>query len=160
MQQARVTIIEPNGVRRTMPLNPQGMLIGRDPECEIVLGYDRASRHHAQISFDGEFFYVTDLNSRNGTFLGKNQLAPDTPAQWPPDLPVRIGGIYLRLEIPNYLEYQEKEQGAKATVSGEIPIFTEENQGGSSRVIIFALVGLGLLCACVAAGGAAYLFLS
>ena len=72
MVQARINIIEPNGVRRSMPLGLQGLIIGRDPSCEIPLAYERVSRQHAEIAFDGQECYVTDLDSRKilHTFLG------------------------------------------------------------------------------------------
>ncbi|BCN32929.1 DUF6382 domain-containing protein [Anaeromicropila herbilytica] len=37
------------------------------------------SRYHLKIEEEGETFYITDLNSRNGTFLNGNQLEPNIP---------------------------------------------------------------------------------
>ena len=56
-------------------------VLGRHPECDIVLDAAAVSRQHAQILQEGEDFYIEDLHSRNGTFVngrlvqGKRQLA-------------------------------------------------------------------------------------
>jgi serine phosphatase RsbU (regulator of sigma subunit) len=44
-------------------------VLGRHPECDIVLDAAAVSRQHAQILQEGEDFYIEDLHSRNGTFV-------------------------------------------------------------------------------------------
>jgi len=56
------------------------MTIGRDPGCNIVLAHDdRVSRQHAQLQVGGGQVVVTDLNSRNGTFVNGARLAGPHP---------------------------------------------------------------------------------
>ena len=44
-------------------------LLGRHPECDVVLDQGAVSRQHAQILLvDGEYF-IEDLKSRNGTLV-------------------------------------------------------------------------------------------
>ncbi|MBN1522762.1 MAG: FHA domain-containing protein [Candidatus Aureabacteria bacterium] len=43
--------------------------IGRDNENQIIVLDDLVSRRHARISYDGESYWVEDLNSTNGTYL-------------------------------------------------------------------------------------------
>ncbi len=51
------------------PLEVEQAILGRHPECDIVLESGAVSRHHARIlAMDGEFF-VEDMNSRNGTYV-------------------------------------------------------------------------------------------
>jgi serine phosphatase RsbU (regulator of sigma subunit)/pSer/pThr/pTyr-binding forkhead associated (FHA) protein len=45
------------------------MILGRHPECDIVVDVGAVSRHHAQLSRVGNQFFIEDLNSRNGTLL-------------------------------------------------------------------------------------------
>ena len=45
------------------------MVLGRHPNCEIVLDDAAVSRHHAQILQSHGNFYLEDLRSRNRTFL-------------------------------------------------------------------------------------------
>ena len=42
------------------------LLIGRRESCDIVLRFANVSAHHCQLSFDGGYLYVRDLQSRNG----------------------------------------------------------------------------------------------
>jgi pSer/pThr/pTyr-binding forkhead associated (FHA) protein len=67
-----------NGERvgQRMPLAGKNAILGRHPECDVVLDQGAVSRQHAQISvIDGEYF-IEDLHSRNGTLV--NGLAIDS----------------------------------------------------------------------------------
>ncbi len=44
-------------------------VIGRHPECDVVVEVGAVSRHHAQVMEIGGTYYLEDLNSRNGTFV-------------------------------------------------------------------------------------------
>src|SRR5436309_6643452 len=48
-------------------LNTDLTLIGRSPECHIVLDPNGVSRRHAEIRRVGEAFFLADLRSRNKT---------------------------------------------------------------------------------------------
>jgi pSer/pThr/pTyr-binding forkhead associated (FHA) protein len=43
------------------------LVIGRLPECEIVLQDSNVSRRHAELRRSGDGVFVTDLGSTNGT---------------------------------------------------------------------------------------------
>lgn len=96
----RVVILDPEGDKRSVPIgNRKRLTVGRGADNDIVLSDDKASRHHAQITFDGTRALLTDLNSTNGTFLGNNRLLPGVPEQWESGRTVRIGDHWLRLEM-------------------------------------------------------------
>lgn len=50
--------------------------IGRSPACDIVIDLPVVSRRHAQISYHDGAFFVTDLDSRNGTYVNGKRLQP------------------------------------------------------------------------------------
>tara|TARA_R110002095_G_scaffold187932_1_gene165192 strand:- start:1078 stop:2802 length:1725 start_codon:yes stop_codon:yes gene_type:complete len=50
-------------------LSGDRVIMGRHPNCEIVLDNVAVSRYHAQILESHGFYYLEDLHSRNGTFL-------------------------------------------------------------------------------------------
>lgn len=58
----------------SLPLRPQGTLIGRSPECALVLDDDYASGRHARIFQDENGWWVEDLTSTNGTWLDDHRL--------------------------------------------------------------------------------------
>ncbi|MCH9652322.1 MAG: SpoIIE family protein phosphatase [Planctomycetes bacterium] len=50
-------------------LSGDRVIMGRHPNCEIVLDNVAVSRYHAQILESHGFYYLEDLHSRNGTLL-------------------------------------------------------------------------------------------
>lgn len=56
----------PNSGERYSLDNPTTIL-GRHPDCHVVIDVGAVSRHHAKVLEIGGQYYVEDLNSRNGT---------------------------------------------------------------------------------------------
>jgi predicted component of type VI protein secretion system len=48
------------------PKRKKQLLIGRRESCDIVLRFANVSAHHAQLTNEGGYWYVRDLQSRNG----------------------------------------------------------------------------------------------
>jgi hypothetical protein len=51
-----------------------GCLVGRAAECDVRLGDEAISRHHCRLDWTFEGYLVTDLGSRNGTFVNDVQV--------------------------------------------------------------------------------------
>ena len=67
--EATLTVLEDGRPGTAYPLGPGTVTIGRLPDSEIVIQDAGASRHHAQVRFDGDRFVLTDLGSTNGTLV-------------------------------------------------------------------------------------------
>ncbi len=61
-------------------LNRDTLVVGRSPHCDIVLDDKFASRHHATIMREGNFFYVVDRGSKNGMTINHRQVEPSVRA--------------------------------------------------------------------------------
>jgi adenylate cyclase len=56
----------PVGGGDPVPLLKKSLLVGRRESCDIVLRFSNVSAHHCQLTVNGGYWYVRDLNSRNG----------------------------------------------------------------------------------------------
>lgn len=81
----------------SLPLNEGGVLIGRNPECSLVLTDDYASGRHLRIYLgpDG-IWYADDLGSTNGTFINNQRIG--TGQRLDVGTQIRIGQTILELQ--------------------------------------------------------------
>jgi predicted component of type VI protein secretion system len=56
----------PLGGGDPIPLIKKQLLVGRRESCDIVLRFANVSAHHCQIFVNGGYWYVRDMQSRNG----------------------------------------------------------------------------------------------
>ncbi len=56
----------PVGGGDPIPLFKKSLLVGRRESCDIVLRFSNVSAHHCQMTVNGGYWYVRDLQSRNG----------------------------------------------------------------------------------------------
>ncbi len=80
----------------TLPLRSSGTLVGRSPECALVLDDDYASGRHARIYETDGTWMLEDLGSTNGTFLGTTRLAE--PREVAVGSVLRIGQTVIELQ--------------------------------------------------------------
>jgi len=66
-------IVANNGPQagRKYELKEDKYVLGRHPDCQIVIEVGAVSRNHCQIVREGNDYKLEDLNSRNGTFLNE-----------------------------------------------------------------------------------------
>ncbi len=65
----------------TVSMKETGVLLGRNPECTLVLDDDFASGRHARIFRRDAGWFVEDLGSTNGTYLGSSRLTEPMPVE-------------------------------------------------------------------------------
>jgi pSer/pThr/pTyr-binding forkhead associated (FHA) protein len=72
---APVTVITPNG---DFELNTGSLLIGRLPECDVLLPDNLVSRMHARLSVQADSVVVEDLHSTNGVYVNGMRVGHST----------------------------------------------------------------------------------
>ncbi len=95
--------INPRLVVQESPIIPPGVVfplegwinVGRAATSDIVLDEQFVSSTHARLVPRGQFYYVEDLGSTNGTFVNEKQV---TDAQLKMDSRLRIGETTFRYE--------------------------------------------------------------
>jgi hypothetical protein len=80
----------------TLPLGASPILIGRAPSCTLVLDDDYSSQRHARVFPQDGGWFVEDLGSTNGTFIGRQKVEQPTPL--PVGTEVRVGQSTLELQ--------------------------------------------------------------
>ena len=68
----------PVGGGDPIPLLEKSLRIGRRESCEIVLRFSNVSSHHCLLSVDEGYWFVKDLNSRNGVKVNGQRLVGDS----------------------------------------------------------------------------------
>ncbi|HYO18081.1 MAG TPA: FHA domain-containing protein [Dermatophilaceae bacterium] len=76
-----LTVTEGSLAGTTLTLMETGVLLGRNPECTLVLDDDFASGRHARIFRRDGGWVVEDLGSTNGTYMGSTRLTQPTPVE-------------------------------------------------------------------------------
>jgi pSer/pThr/pTyr-binding forkhead associated (FHA) protein len=76
-----LTVTEGSLAGTTLSLMDSGVLLGRNPECTLVLDDDFASGRHARIYRRDDGWFVEDLGSTNGTYLGTSKLTEPMPLE-------------------------------------------------------------------------------
>ncbi|MHA7270988.1 FHA domain-containing protein FhaB/FipA [Arthrobacter sp. HLT1-20] len=79
----------------TLELDGTPILLGRAQEATLVLEDDYASGRHARLFPQGTRWFIEDLGSTNGTYLGGTALTRALPVEL--GVPVRIGKTVIEL---------------------------------------------------------------
>jgi len=91
MAGVRLVVEEPGAAPRlAFVYAGQRLRIGRGPEMELCLHDTNASRHHAEVTFDGAVATLADVGSRNKTWLDERPV--EGPARLSTGDVFRVGG--------------------------------------------------------------------
>src|SRR5271165_5063518 len=66
--------LHPIGGGDPIPLLKTSLLVGRRENCDIVLRFSNVSAQHCELNVTDGFWYVRDLNSRNGVKVNGNRV--------------------------------------------------------------------------------------
>lgn len=80
---------------QSVPLGDGPVLLGRGTDAAIRLDDDYVSTRHARFATNGEQWFVEDLGSTNGTYLGSQRITSPTPVGL--GIQVRLGKTIVEL---------------------------------------------------------------
>jgi S1-C subfamily serine protease len=137
---------------RMVPLGRHALVIGRDPEVDLVLDDDRVSRRHAALVADGSAgLLLRDLSSTNGTWLDDRRV--EGAASVSAGTRIRIGTTWLAI-----VEHEVTPPAAAATSAvtsmdqSGVRRLQEELRHGNRRVMVLTVgVAVSLLLVIVLA---------
>lgn len=82
---------------KSFELEKDTVLIGRSPENDIQIIDRSVSRVHLKVLNKGGRYSVTDLKSKNGTFVNGKSITPGLPVEVKEEQPVAVGGVFISL---------------------------------------------------------------
>jgi pSer/pThr/pTyr-binding forkhead associated (FHA) protein len=80
---------------QSVPLGDQPILLGRGTDAAIRLDDDYVSTRHARFATNGEQWFVEDMGSTNGTYVGSQRVS--TPIPVGIGIQVRLGKTIVEL---------------------------------------------------------------
>jgi hypothetical protein len=84
--------------------------IGRDPNCDLPIMDEAISAHHARVSYHHSQWWLEDLNSTNGTFIGSSKVT--VPTVLIPNDQFRCGNIIFAVQMESALSELVDQQQA------------------------------------------------
>ncbi len=93
---SKVAVTQGSNSGITVPLTEAPILIGRGNDAAIRLDDDYVSTRHARIAASGDQWFVEDLGSTNGTYIGSVRITQPTTIVL--GTQVRIGKTILELQ--------------------------------------------------------------
>ncbi len=93
---SKVVVVDGPTTGASATLDDGPVLVGRGADAAIRLDDDYVSTRHARIGSSGGTFYVEDLGSTNGTYIGSQRITQATAIQL--GSRVRVGKTTLELK--------------------------------------------------------------
>jgi serine phosphatase RsbU (regulator of sigma subunit)/pSer/pThr/pTyr-binding forkhead associated (FHA) protein len=75
---ASLVVVDPNGQKKRVPIDPLPFVIGRQPDNHLILRDSRVSRVHARILVENGAYVLEDMRSRHGTFVNGKRVTRKT----------------------------------------------------------------------------------
>jgi pSer/pThr/pTyr-binding forkhead associated (FHA) protein len=99
---------------KTIKLDKPVLLIGRNPDCDVILKQSRkVSRTHCLIACVENTIIVRDLGSTNGVWLNSQRVERESP--------MKVGDELSVADVRYNLVRVEKSNGLKETPNAEVP---------------------------------------
>jgi len=86
------------GAGQLVPVQQGPLVLGRSSSSDLRLQHPSISRRHAQLTRQGDDYFLKDLGSQNGTFLNRVRVVAEVPVM--PGDEISLGNAVLRLRGP------------------------------------------------------------
>ncbi len=91
----RIEVLVESEEPRIYSLKKPQIYLGSHDSADIIVSAAGISRRHLLISSEGDYYYVTDQGSSNGTFINEERLVPGRRTEFTSFFPVRLGADVL-----------------------------------------------------------------
>lgn len=123
----RVFVLSGQDVGHSVPFEGE-VDLGRAKNLAVSLRSASVSRRHARLFFDAGHWWLEDLGSVNGTFVGARRIDPDSPVALDDGTVFRLGDLELRFRV----ELEARDRGGSSTTVLEGDESKTDSSGGAS----------------------------
>jgi serine/threonine protein kinase len=100
---ARLRVLRSDETVKVYVIRPgQVFILGRTPNTEVQVDDPRVSRRHSSMELREDGLYLTDLDSRNGTFVNDRRMKAGVPTRLDQYKKVGIGRHVIRIELVGF----------------------------------------------------------
>jgi len=111
----RVAFLEPLSARGTrIPIGAEPIVLGRSSSCTVKLKDLRASSRHTQLQATDRGVIVSDLGSRNGTFVDGQRVDVDLPMRVTTTATLTLGRTKYRILVGDDRRAEDADESLKA----------------------------------------------
>ena len=130
MEAPRIRVVEGTPFGDELFLKEEGReyLIGRGPNCDLVIEDREVSREHVKVLRKGYTVFIMDLSSTRGSWLGRAAVYTGATVEWTRPRMLRVGATVLSLELPEAI--RRAAPGAQASAPMTPPPRSRKNVSG------------------------------
>jgi len=108
---AKLIVLHKQKQIQELELTTEKVTIGREADCTIILEDSLVSRKHAEIREEGGKYFLTDIGSANGTFVGTRRITTNYELKSGDVIKISPYTMYFQLsaaETPTRIEQPER----------------------------------------------------
>ena len=112
-----------------IPINASSVIAGNSDAVDIKLENRFVSRRHFQVRFESDVFYISDLDSTNGTYLNGRKLNPN-------EQQILRDGDVVGLGVDEVLLVFSGPVGTVRTVRIDTPFIARASSGNDGDLVV------------------------
>lgn len=128
---------------RQYPVSTEGLMVGRDETCDVVIPDAGVSRQHARVLLHNAAVWVQDEGSRNGVFVNGKRVVRHR--QLSPGSEMLIGEHAFTLELVAGMAAPEAGSGDTTAVLNATPFMKQRGVQVAVAIVVLLLLLGGLL---------------
>ena len=121
------------------PVGADGLTLGRDDDCEVVIADPNVSRYHARLVLHNAAIWVQDAGSRNGVFVNETRVVRHRQLGPGDSLVIGVHGFTLELDAV-------MEPDSSVAMPAVEP---EPEASGFTRMQIAIIIGISVFAAII-----------
>lgn len=113
-------------------------VMGRHPDCQVVIDVGAVSRQHAAVAREGSDYYLEDLSSRNGTFLNEEPTKIEGRRLLKPGDVVRVCEVSFTVHSDSPMPFAPPPRMKGITDGAGLGTLMIDDEGGQSNSTIMS----------------------